>query len=134
LLRLFGAQIGRNVHIHPSVYITIPWNLSIGDKTAVGDRVILYALGPIVIGECVTVSQYAHLCAGTHDWRDPVMRLIKTPITIGNGAWICADAFIGPGVTVGARAIVGARAVTMRNVAPGAIVSGNPATQFGRRG
>lgn len=127
LLRLFGACIGEHVHIYPSVRIAIPWHLSIGDYTAVGDRAILYALGPIRIGDRVTISQGAHLCAGTHDWRDPTMPLLKPPIHIGDDAWVCADAFIGPNVTVGNRAIVGARAVVMRDVAPGAIVAGNPA-------
>jgi putative colanic acid biosynthesis acetyltransferase WcaF len=68
LLRAFGARIGRNVHILPSVRITIPWNLDIGDEAAVGEGAILYALGPIRIGRQATISQYAHLCAGTHDF------------------------------------------------------------------
>lgn len=127
LLRLFGARIGHHAHIYPSVRITIPWHLSIGDYTAVGDRAILYALGPIRIGERVTISQNAHLCAGTHDWHDASMPLLKPPIEIGDDAWVCADAFIGPNVTVGDRAIVGARAVVMREIPPGAIVAGNPA-------
>ena len=126
LLRLFGAKIGRDVHIYPSVRLTIPWNLVIGDQSAVGDRAILYALGPITIGPRVTVSQGAHLCAGTHDWRDPAMPLVKPPIRIGAGAWICADAFIGPGITLGQGAIVGARAVAMRDIPAAAIVVGNP--------
>jgi len=128
LLRLFGARIGRHVHIYPSVRITIPWNLSIGEYTAVGDRAILYSLGPIHVGERATISQGAHLCAGTHDWRDPGMPLLKTPVTIGSDAWVCADAFIGPTVAVGDRAIVGARAVVMKDVPQCAIVAGNPAT------
>lgn len=133
LLRLFGARIGREAHIYPTVRITIPWNVTIGDQSAVGDRAILYALGPITIADRVTISQGAHLCAGTHDYRDPAMPLQKRPIAIGPGAWICADAFIGPGVTVGAGAIAGARAVVMKNVEENAIVVGNPAMKVGRR-
>lgn len=133
LLRMAGANIGRGVHLYPTVRVTIPWNLSIGDDAAVGDRVILYALGPISIGPRATISQGAHLCAGTHDYRDPAMPLVKPPITVGDEAWICADAFIGPGVTIGRRAIVGARAVAMKDVAAKAIVVGNPARQIRRR-
>lgn len=127
LLRAFGARIGRDVHIYPSVRIAIPWNLAIGDQAGIGDRAILYALGPIALGERVTVSQGAHLCAGTHDHADPAMPLLKPPIAIGREAWVCADAFVGPGVTVGARAILGARCVVTKDVAPGAIMIGNPA-------
>lgn len=126
-LRLFGARVGRAVHIHPSVRIAVPWNIEIGDQTAVGDGAILYSLGRITIGAGVTVSQYAHLCAGTHDYRKPDLPLLKAPIEIGDGAWICADAFVGPNVRIGEVAVVGARAVVTGDVAPWTIVAGNPA-------
>lgn len=133
LMRAFGAKIGSNVHIYPSVRVTIPWNIVIGDEAAVGDHAILYALGPIRIGERATVSQYAHLCAGTHDWRDPAMPLIKAPLVIGDAAWVCANAFVGPGVEIGENAIVGAGAVTMKTVEADMIVVGNPAQVIGKR-
>ena len=133
LLRLFGARIGRNVHIYPSVRVSIPWNLNIEAEAAVGDRAILYALGPITIGRRATISQGAHLCAGSHDYRDPTMPLMKSHITIGAGAWICAEAFVGPGVMVGERAILGARAVAVRDVPAVTIAVGNPAQNIKTR-
>lgn len=131
-MRLFGATVGRDVHVYPSVKVTIPWNLYLGDECAVGDGAILYALGPITIGERATVSQGAHLCAGTHDLADPTRPLLKPPIHIGADAWICADAFVGPGVSVGRAAIVGARAVAMKDIAAGHVVVGNPAKTIRR--
>jgi putative colanic acid biosynthesis acetyltransferase WcaF len=119
LLRLFGAQIGQDVRIHPSVSIEIPWNLCIGDQTAIGDAAILYALGSISIGAQVTISQYAHLCAGTHDLKRNDMALLKPPITVLDGAWICA--------------VIGARSVVMKNVSAGLVVAGNPAKPLRRR-
>lgn len=133
LLRAFGAKIGSEVHIYPSVRITIPWNLEIGDQTAIGDGVKLYALGKISIGKRVTISQWSHICAGSHDWRSPEMLLTKPAIFIGDEAWICADAFIGPGVVVGKRTIVGARGVVMQDIPEGTIFAGNPARQIGLR-
>jgi putative colanic acid biosynthesis acetyltransferase WcaF len=133
LLRVFGARIGRDVHIYPSVRIAIPWNLVIAEHAAVGDRAIIYNLGMITIASAATVSQGAHLCAGTHDYRQADFPLIKAPISVGSGAWICADAFVGPAVTIGDRAIIGARAVVMKDVADGAIVAGNPAREIGKR-
>lgn len=55
------------------------------------------------------------------------MPVITAPITIGRGAWVAADAFVGPGVTVGERAVIGARASVFRDVEPWTVVSGNPA-------
>lgn len=132
ILRSFGARIGAGVHLYPTVRITIPWNLEIGDGVAVGDRAILYALGPITLGPRCTVSQGAHLCAGSHDLTQPHRPLIKPAIYIGADSWICADAFIGPGVRVGDRAIVGARGVVIRDVPDGCVVGGNPARPLHR--
>lgn len=128
LLRLFGARIGSQVHIYPDVRIQFPWNLAIGEYSAVGSGAFLYTLGSISVGDRVTISQGAHLCAGTHDYRDPRMPLLKPPIAISDDAWICADAFVGPGVTVGAGAVLAARAVVMKDVAAWTVVAGNPAT------
>jgi putative colanic acid biosynthesis acetyltransferase WcaF len=127
LLRLFGAKIAGQVQIRPSVRCIIPWHLEIGEHTSIGDHAILYSLGRITIGKYVTVSQYAHLCAGSHDARTRAMTLTTAPITLGDDSWIAADAFVGPGVTVGDRAIVGARASAFSDVPADTIVGGNPA-------
>jgi len=115
------------VHIHPSVNIAIPWNVVVGDFTSIGDRANLYSLGPITVGANTTVSQGAHLCAGTHDHTRADLPLVKSPICIEDGVWICADAFVGPGVTVGSHAIVAARAALMADAPPWMIVGGVPA-------
>lgn len=127
LLRQFGAKVGRNVNIYNSATIYFPWNLEIGDYSAIGEHAYIYNLGPIMIGNKTTISQRAHLCAGTHDYSDPALPLLKLPIIIADQAWICADAFVGPAITVGEGAIVGARAVVKRDVEPWTIVAGNPA-------
>ncbi len=132
ILRCFGAKVGPDAHIYPSARITMPWNLSLGAQSAVGDRAILYALGRIDIGPRATVSQGAHLCAGTHDHRRADRPLLTPPIEISADCWIAAEAFVGPGVLVGPGAIVGARAVVTKPVPDGVIVAGNPARTIGR--
>ena len=127
LLRAFGAKIGRNVHVYPSVRVFAPWQLEIGDEVAVGADVRIYNLAAISIGRQATVSQGVHLCAGSHDYTRREMPLVKRPISIGEAAWLCADAFVGPGATVGDRAVVAARSVVVRDVPPWVVVAGNPA-------
>lgn len=134
MLRAFGARVGAGAHVYPSVRITIPWHLDLGEQCAIGDRAILYALGPIIVGARATISQGVHLCAGTHDISRPDRPLLKLPITVSDDAWVAADAFIGPGVIVGAGAIVGARAVVMKNVTATMVVAGNPARPLKTRG
>jgi len=127
LLRLFGARIGRQAHIYPSAQIYLPWNLTLGEEASIGEWALVYNLGPVSIGDRATISHRAHLCAGTHDYRDPTLPLQRLPIEIGAQAWICADAFVGPGRCVGEGAIVGAAAVVVQDVLPWQIVGGNPA-------
>lgn len=130
LLRRFGATIGKNVHIHPSVRIFIPWNLDVGDWSAIGFDVLLYNLGPMKIGSKVTISQRAHLCGGSHDFRDAAMPLLKCTIEIGNGAWVCTDAFVGPNVTIGSNTVVGACSVVVSNIEANVVIAGNPAKKI----
>jgi putative colanic acid biosynthesis acetyltransferase WcaF len=133
VLRCFGARIGAHVHTYSSTRVYFPWNLTIGEWSALGENALVYNLGPVTIGERVTISHGAHLCAGSHDYRRPDLPLLKPPITIGDQVWICADAFIGPGVTVGEGAVVGARAVAIKDVAPWTVVAGNPAELIKKR-
>tara|TARA_B110000908_G_C10234037_1_gene442253 strand:- start:1454 stop:1990 length:537 start_codon:yes stop_codon:yes gene_type:complete len=127
LLKCFGAHIGKNVHIHSSVKIMCPWNLSIGNDSAIGSGVILYCLGIVRIGERVTISQYSHLCAGTHDYKRADRRLLKLPIDVCDDVWVCANVFIGPNVAIGSGSIVGAGSVVTREISSRVIVQGNPA-------
>lgn len=133
ILRLFGAKIGGSVHIHNTARICYPWLLQIGDHSAIGEYALIYNLGKVEIGKFVTISQYSHLCAGSHDYSTREMRLIRATITVHDDAWICTNALVGPGVTVGQGAIVGAGSVAMRDISPWTIVSGNPAAPFKRR-
>nr|WP_279625429.1 hypothetical protein [Pusillimonas noertemannii] len=84
-------------------------------------------MAPIHIGRKVIISQGAYLCAGTHDIEDPDFQLIVKPITVCDGAWIAAEAFIGPGVIVGKASVVGARAVLFRDTEASSVYIGNPA-------
>ena len=133
LLSLFGASIGSGVRIYPAARIHQPWNLAIGPRCTIAWNVVIYCLGPVSVGADVVISQGAHLCAGDHAVRDPEFTLLKKPIHVGDGVWIAADAFIGPSVAIGDHAVVGARAVVMRDVPSGAVVVGNPSRIVGVR-
>ncbi len=133
LLRLFGARIGKGVAIRPTANIEVPWMLDIEDDATVGDHAILYSLGKIHIGRRSIISQFAHLCAGTHDHTDHTFKLIRSPVTIGADVWIGADAFIGPGVNVGSLSVVGARSSTYKDLAARQVFVGNPAKAIKER-
>ncbi|MEQ9411983.1 MAG: hypothetical protein RIK87_30005 [Fuerstiella sp.] len=133
ILRLFGAAVGRNARISPSVSIWGPWNLVVGEEAAVAHHADCYCVDRLVIGNHATVSQYSFLCTASHDVTDSHMRLTSAPITISDQAWVCAGAFVAPGVTLGEGAVAGAMSVVTRDVEPWTIVAGNPARMIRRR-
>ncbi len=130
ILRMFGAKIGRGSAIYPSVEIWLPSNLDVSTGVAIGPKSKIYNQGGISIGKDAIISQGAYLCASTHDYDDPLHPLLLTPISIGEKAWVCADAFIGPGVSVGAGAVIGARAVMTKDALSWCIYAGNPSVKL----
>jgi len=127
LLRRFGARIAPNCIIRRTVRVECPWNLAMERNACLGDRAHAYCLGPVSLGMRATVSQNVHLCAGSHDFSNPDMPLMRPPIVIGDDAWIGADSFVGPGVTIGSRCIVGARSVVVRDLPRDTVCVGHPA-------
>ena len=127
LLRLFGAKLGRAVHPYPSARIWAPWNLEMGDHACLSEGVDCYCVAPVRIGAQTTVSQYSFLCTASHDYTRADMPLVTAPITIGERAWITADVFVGPGVTIGDGAVVTARSSVFTDIPPWVVARGNPA-------
>jgi putative colanic acid biosynthesis acetyltransferase WcaF len=127
LLRLFGAQLSPSASVASSCRIWYPPNLRMDDFSVLGPEVECYCVHPIRVGVDAMVSQNAWLCTASHDINDPQRRLTGGPIQLERGCWVFARAFVGPGVTVGEGAIVGAMAVVTRDVPALAVVAGNPA-------
>lgn len=126
LLRLFGAKVGKGVHVYPGVKIWAPWNLELADQCGIASGAILYSQGKIIIGKKAVISQGVHLVTGSHDYTKPGFPLITSPIIIGNHAWIAAEAFVHPGVEIGEGCVIGARAVVTKNMPGWLVCSGHP--------
>ena len=126
LLRCFGADIRGPVVIFPTAKITFPKNLSLAARSMIGPRVTIYNLATIRLEYGANISQSCHLCAGTHDFTRWSMPLVTQPIVIGANAWLGAEVFVGPGVTVGELCVVGARSVVVKNLPPSTICVGQP--------
>jgi putative colanic acid biosynthesis acetyltransferase WcaF len=124
---MFGAKVASNSRISPSAKFWAPWNLTIGKNSAIGDYVDCYCVERVTIGDNAIVSQYSYLCAATHDFTDSKFPLVPQPITIGDSAWIAADVFVGPGVTIGDGAVIGARSSVFKNIPEWVVATGSPA-------
>ena len=126
-LKAFGATIYGQPFVHQRARIQIPWNLTLHDRAALGDRTNAYSLGRIEVHEHATVAQEVYLCTGTHAFDQPAKNLVTAPIIIGAHAFVGARAFVMLGTTIGEHAIVGACSVVTKDVPPYSVVKGNPA-------
>lgn len=126
LLKVFGAEVGGGVHVYPGVKIWAPWNIVLADECGIANGVTLYSQGKITIGYRAVISQGVNLCAGTHDYTKVGFPLITKPITIGDNAWIAAEAFVHPGITIGNGCVIGARSVVIKDMPNWMICAGHP--------
>ena len=125
-LRVFDAKIDGKPFVHQRARIAVPWNLTLHDHACLGDRANAYSLGEIEIGARATVAQEAYLDTGSHNFDRPELPLVVAKITIGEDAFIGARAFVLPGVTIGARSVIGAGSVVTHDVPADVIAAGNP--------
>ena len=133
LLRLFGARVGAGAKVYGSTRIWLPRNLELGEGVLVAPGAELYNQGHIAIGPHCVVSQRAFVCASTHRLSDPDFALVTRPIVLGRGCWVAAEAFVGPGVTMGDGAVLAARGALFEDAEPMGIYRGNPAALIGQR-
>jgi putative colanic acid biosynthesis acetyltransferase WcaF len=133
LLGLFGAKVGWNVNIKPSVNIKYPWKLSIGNNSWIGENVWIDNLDDVVIGSNVCVSQGALLLCGNHNYKKESFDLVTGKITLEDGVWIGAMSTVCPGVTCKSHAVLTAGSVATHDLEPYGIYRGNPAVLIRQR-
>jgi putative colanic acid biosynthesis acetyltransferase WcaF len=128
LLCWFGADIPEpdKVVIFATARIFFPWKLRLEPRAMIGRHVNVYNLALVTLRRGANVSQFVHLCAGSHDYTRWSMPLSSAPIEIGENAWIAADVFIGPGVTIGELAVIGARSVVTSDQPARMVCAGHP--------
>ena len=127
LLRLFGAKIGKKVIIRPTVRITYPWKVTIGDYSWIGDDVVLYSLGIIEIGANTVISQKSYICAASHDYSKLDFPIFASKVVIADACWLATDVFVAPGITINSGTVVGSRSSVYKDLPKNKICMGNPA-------
>jgi putative colanic acid biosynthesis acetyltransferase WcaF len=133
LLKLFGAKIGKGVHIKPGAHIKYPWLLNIGNHVWIGENVWIDNLAKVTIGNNVCISQGAMLLCGNHNYKKATFDLIVGEIVLEEGAWVGAKSVVCPGVTLKSHAILAAGSVAAKTLDAYAIYQGNPAIKIRER-
>lgn len=125
LIGLYGAQIGKGVRVYSSALIHFPRNLELGDFVVIGRDVEIKNHMKLSIGSRTTISQGARIIDSTHDFTVDDFPLYTKAIQIDADVWIAQEAFVGPGVKLDSKVVLGARAVCFKSLQRGVYV-GNP--------
>lgn len=134
----FG-KCGKDIVIHMDARIRNINSLYMGDRARIGECVMIQAAGVVEIGDDVLIGPGSKIWSANHKFDDlnaPIQDqdFEYKKVTIGNGCWIGANAFLMPGVTLGEGCIVSAGAIVGAKEYPAyKIIAGNPARVIGAR-
>ena len=137
LLRGVGFHIGAGTEIKGPLKISGPRGLvprlRIGRDCSIAAECMLELSDMLEIGERVTLEPGVMILTSTHELDFPQHRagkIIKKPVSIGDGAWLRARAIVLPGVKIGAGAVVEAGSVVNKDVEAVTRVGGSPAVKL----
>ncbi len=119
-------RVGKNFKCFHNVEFSFGYNLEVGDDVVVHRNVLLDDRGGIVLGDRVSISDYANVYSHTHSIVDQV-DVTNAPTVIGDGVRITYHATVLAGTRVGENAMVGAMALATRDVRPWHVNVGIPA-------
>jgi galactoside O-acetyltransferase len=126
LAPLIFKRCGENFKAFQHVEFSFGYNMDVGDNVVIHRHVLLDDRGGIVLGNSVSVSDYANIYSHTHSITD--QRDVTDAVTrLDDGVRITYHATVLAGVHVGCDAMVGAMAVATKDVRPHHVNVGIPA-------
>jgi acetyltransferase-like isoleucine patch superfamily enzyme len=130
LRRVLAAHVfrrcGHNFKCFQHVEFSFGYNMEVGDDVVVHRHVLLDDRGGIVLGDRVSIADYANIYSHTHSQADQ-MDVTDATTVLGDGVRITYHATVLAGVHVGEEAMVGAGAVLTRDARPWHLYLGVPA-------
>lgn len=127
LEQLFGAAT--NVYVTPPFYCDYGRHITLGRNVYFNFNCVILDVAPVEIGDNVLFGPAVQVYTATHPLDADERRSgIESgePIAIGDDVWIGGGAILCPGVTIGARSVIGAGSVVTRDIPADVFAAGNP--------
>lgn len=134
---LFGS-VGAEVVVLPPLWVDVGFNIEIGAGSFINSNATLLDTYPIRIGRDVMIGPNCAFYPVGHPIR-AADRMIRdadgrrighlttgAPIVVEDEVWIGGNVVVQPGVTIGARSMIGAGSVVTRSIPPDVFAAGNP--------
>ncbi len=132
-LKRMGMTFKGDARIYAGFHIRNPRGIVLEDGVSIGPRVLLDGRKGLTIREGAVIGYGAIIWTLNHDYNDIHFCGKGAPVTIGKHAWVCSNAIILPGITIGEGAVVASGAIVTHDVAPYTVVGGIPAKEIGKR-
>ena len=127
---LFGERVDRSNIIKPPFHCDLGINIKVGKNDLINYDCIVLDCAEVTIGDHVLIGPRAQLLTPIHSMDYMARREVATtaePIVIEDDVWMGGGVTVLPGVTIGARSVIGAGAVVNRDVPPDTVYGGVPA-------
>jgi len=127
---LLGYRVDENTKVVPPFHCDLGYNIKLGKNVLINYDCILLDTAEISIGDNTLIGPGSKLVTAKHHLEAEKRKnwaVAGEPIVIGEDVWLGAGVVVLPGVTIGARSVIGAGAVVTKDVPPDVIAAGNPA-------
>ncbi len=127
LLNLF-AKGGDTVTLQPPFFCDYGSNIELGEHVFFNFNCTVLDVRKVTIGDYTQIGSGVQILTPLHPLNAAQRRQQEygAPVIIGADVWIGSGALILPGVTIGARTVVGAGSVVTRSLPDGVLAVGNP--------
>lgn len=129
LIRELVPHAGAGFWLQPPFYCDYGSNITLGERVFFNFNCVILDVAPVRIGSRVLFGPAVQVYAATHPLnaaeRSSGLEAGK-PVDIGDDVWIGGAAVVCPGVTIGARTVIGAGSVVTKDIPPDVFAAGNP--------
>lgn len=129
ILKELIPNAGEGLWLQPPFYCDYGYNIVLGEKVFFNFNCVVLDVMQVTIGSRTLFGPNVQIYTATHPLnhveRASGLEYAK-PITIGEDVWIGGSAVICPGVTIGARSVIGAGSVVTKDIPAGVFAAGNP--------
>ncbi len=127
LTQLMGHG-GDSVWMQPPFYCDYGTNISLGERVYFNFNCIVLDVCRVTVGSYTLFGPAVQIYTAMHPL-DAALRREQEygkPVEIGADVWVGGGAIICPGVTIGAKTVIGAGSVVTRDIPSGVFAAGNP--------
>jgi maltose O-acetyltransferase len=127
LKELFGRG-GESVWMQPPFFCDYGSNILLGERVFFNFNCVVLDVCRVVIGDYTLFGPAVQIYTATHPMSAELRRKQEfgKPVTVGSDVWVGGGAILCPGVTIGARTVIGAGSVVTRDIPDAVFAAGNP--------